>query len=163
MKKTIVFLALVALNACSDQTAETAALKSRVDALEKQLADTYKPGFGEFMSGIQAHHAKLWFAGLNRNWKLADFEVHEIMETLDDLQKYQSERKETELLPSLNPALENVNAAVQKQDLAAFQSGYELLTEACNNCHRNVHYEFNQVKTPDQPPFGNQVFAPPAQ
>lgn len=151
------------MNACRDHTAETAALKSRVDTLEKQLADTYKPGFGEFMSGIQTHHAKLWFAGLNRNWKLADFEVHEIMETLDDLRKYQSERKETELLPSLNPALENVNAAIQKQDPAAFQSGYQLLTEACNNCHRDVHYEFNQVKTPDQPPFGNQVFTPPPQ
>ncbi len=166
MKKTLVLLAMaiaVALNACRDQSAETAALKSRVDTLEKQLADTYKPGFGEFMSGIQVHHAKLWFAGLNRNWKLADFEVHEIMEALDDLQKYQPERKETELIPSLNPALEGVNAAIQKQDLTAFQSGYQLLTEACNNCHRDVHYEFNQVKTPDQPPFSNQVFAPPAQ
>ena len=35
------------------------------------------PGFEEFMSNIQAHHAKLWFAGQNHNWKLADFEIHE--------------------------------------------------------------------------------------
>jgi hypothetical protein len=25
------------------------------------------------MSGIQVHHAKLWFAGDARNWKLAEF------------------------------------------------------------------------------------------
>lgn len=162
MKKSLVFLALaafLAMSACGgDQTAEVKALQSRVADLEKQLADTYKPGFGEFMSGIQVHHAKLWFAGLNQNWDLADFEVHEIMEALENIQKYQTERKETALIPSLDPALKTMNDAIQKQDLAAFKSSYELLTTACNNCHRDVHYEFNQVKTPDQPPFSNQAF-----
>jgi len=46
------------------------------------------------MSGVQAHHSKLWSAGQNQNWKLADFEIHEIMEAIDNIQKYQSERKE---------------------------------------------------------------------
>lgn len=146
------------MNACQNQTVEVAALKSRVGDLEKQLAETYKPGFGEFMSGIQVHHAKLWFAGLNQNWQLADFEEHEIQEALEDLQKYQSEREETRLIPTLNPAMEGLNDAIKKRDVASFKSSYTSLTEACNNCHRNVHYEFNMVKIPDQPPFSNQVF-----
>lgn len=161
MKKiSVLFIVamIIALNACQNQTSEVTELKSRVDSLEKQLADTYKPGFGEFMSGIQVHHAKLWFAGLNQNWKLADFEVHEISEALEDLQKYQAEREETRLIPTLNPAIESVNEAIKKQDVASFKSGFISLTEACNNCHRNVNYEFNIVKIPDGPPFSNQIF-----
>ncbi|HRI61228.1 MAG TPA: hypothetical protein PK228_15920 [Saprospiraceae bacterium] len=161
MKKVLVSLIMAAtmtMNACQDQNAEVTALKSRVDDLEKQLAETYKPGFGEFMSGIQVHHAKLWFAGLNQNWKLADFEVHEIMEALEDLQKYQSGRTETRLIPTLNPAIEGVNEAIKKQDVISFKSSYMSLTEACNNCHRDVNYEFNMVKIPDRPPFSNQIF-----
>mgnify|MGYP001792296011 CR=1 FL=1 len=42
-------------------------LQQKVDSLQQQLAKTYKPGFGEFMSGIQIHHAKLWFDGKNQN------------------------------------------------------------------------------------------------
>lgn len=162
MKKIPVCLTLIAitfLNACQDQNGgETQALKARIDSLEKQLADTYKPGFGEFMSGIQVHHAKLWFAGLNQNWELADFEVHEMMEGLENIRKYQPERKESEKIPTLNPAIEGVNAAIQKKDAAAFKSSYDALTTACNDCHRSVNYGFNLVKTPERPPFDNQVF-----
>jgi hypothetical protein len=68
---------------CKQPGNSTAALQSRIDSLEKKIAATYKPGFGEFMSSIQIHHAKLWFAGKNQNWELADFEMHEIGETID--------------------------------------------------------------------------------
>lgn len=146
------------LNACQDQSAEVTALKNRVDSLEKQLAGSYKPGFGEFMTGIQAHHAKLWFAGLDQNWKLADFEIHEIIEALENVQKFQSEREESKLIPTLNPALEALSDAVGKQDPGLFKTNYEALTATCNNCHRNVNYGFNLVKTPDTPPFSNQIF-----
>ena len=69
-------------------------LQRRIDSLETKLADMYKPGFGEFMSSIQAHHSKPWFAGQNENWKLADFEVHEIMEAIENMRNSkQNERK----------------------------------------------------------------------
>ena len=158
MKKIILlFACLYGLAACNDH-AENKKLESRIDSLEKKLTDTYKPGFGEFMSGIQVHHAKLWFAGINNNWELADFEVHEIMEALEDLQKFQSERKEAKALPMLNPALDSVNAAIQQKDPARFKSSYILLTATCNNCHKAVDYSFNEVKIPESPPFSNQVF-----
>ncbi|HEU4718945.1 MAG TPA: hypothetical protein VFU15_13970, partial [Bacteroidia bacterium] len=83
---------------CSSPPDKSAALQEQIDSLQKKLDDTYRPGFGEFMSGIQVHHAKLWFAGKEQNWKLADFELHEIMETVDDLKKYQSERRESDKL-----------------------------------------------------------------
>ncbi len=144
--------------ACNQQTDNTKFLQIRIDSLENRLADTYKPGFGEFMSGIQAHHSKLWFAGQNKNWKLADFEVHEIMEALENIEKFQTERKESQILAMINPALDSINYAIQKKNSALFISSYTFLTNTCNNCHRAANFEFNVVKIPDSQPYSNQDF-----
>lgn len=133
-------------------------LQKRIDSLEKNLAGTYKPGFGEFMSSVQVHHAKLWFAGQNKNWKLADFEVHEIMEALTNIKKYQTERKESQLVDMLDSSLYNVNNAIQKQNSELFKNSFVLLTNSCNNCHKETNFDFNIVKIPDTEPFSNQVF-----
>ncbi|MBL0183123.1 MAG: hypothetical protein IPP96_12825 [Chitinophagaceae bacterium] len=110
------------------------------------------------MSSIQVHHAKLWFAGQNQNWKLADFEVHEMTEAFNNIRQYQSERKESEKIEIINPALDSVNAAIQQKDPALFKSGYVFLTNTCNNCHHAVDFEFNVVKIPEIPPVSNQDF-----
>jgi hypothetical protein len=143
---------------CNSAGNETKVLNSRIDSLEKKLANTYKPGLGEFMSAIQVHHAKLWFAGLNENWELADFEVHEIAENLEAIKEYQTERPEVRSLSILEPAIDSVKAAIEKKKLPDFKSSYILLTNSCNECHKAVNYSFNEVKVPDAPPFSNQVF-----
>ena len=80
MKYAIGFILLLALAACNQQGGNTQQLQAQIDSLQHKLDSTYKPGFGEFMSSIQVHHNKLWFAGTNNNWKLADFEITEIKE-----------------------------------------------------------------------------------
>src|SRR5437867_4302856 len=136
MKQIIFLITIAGLFGCNQQTGNTQVLQSRIDSLESKLADTYKPGFGDFMGSVQVHHNKLWFAGQNKNWKLADFEVHEIMEAVNDMQKYQTERKESQMVGMINPALDSVNAAIQQKNAALFKSSYILLTNTCNNCHR---------------------------
>ena len=42
------------------------------------------------MGGIQTHHAKLWFAGLNNNWKLAEYEIDEIKERFEQAQEIET-------------------------------------------------------------------------
>ena len=153
-----VLLFSIVIIACNQSNKKTKILLARIDSLEKKLAATYKPGFGEFMSGIQVHHAKLWFAGINNNWDLADFEIHEIMEALEDLQKFQPERKEVASLSMLKLAIDSLNAAIQNKNPVQFKSSYILLTNTCNNCHKAVNYSFNEVKIPETPPFSNQVF-----
>jgi hypothetical protein len=143
---------------CSSPAGNTQVLQARIDSLENKLEKTYKPGFGEFMSTIQAHHVKLWYAGINENWKLADFEVHEIMEAIEAIQEFQKERKETQLIGMINPAVANINDAIQQKDTSAFKSSYSLLTSTCNNCHRAAGFAFNVVQIPDNQPFSNQVF-----
>jgi hypothetical protein len=152
------FAIIIVASSCKQQTESTGALQSRIDSLEKKLAATYKPGFGEFMSGIQVHHAKLWFAGKNQNWELADFEMHEIDEALDAIQQYETEREESKKVGMLKPSLDAVKDAIDKKDPALFNSSYLLLTSTCNNCHKAVNFGFNVVKVPETPPFSNQAF-----
>lgn len=158
MKKLLIIIWTLGLVACNQQTENTQLLQNRIDSLETQLAETYKPGFGDFMSSIQTHHSKLWFAGQNENWKLADFEVHEIMESIEAIQKFQTGRKETEMIGMIFPPLDSINNAIQQKNIELFKSSYILLTNTCNKCHQAVDFEFNVVKIPDSSPFSNQDF-----
>ena len=156
MKRYSFFLIpILCLLACKD----TQNMQDQIDDLTVQLANSYKPGFGEFMSNIQVHHAKLWFAGKNQNWTLANFEVGEIEETVEAIQKYQKERKESQTLPILAPAMDSVRTAIRQQDPKMFVRSYTALTNTCNTCHRAVKFEFNVVKIPETPPFSNQDFS----
>ncbi|HLV39030.1 hypothetical protein [Xanthomarina sp.] len=160
MRQIIFMLFTFGLFSCNQQTDNTKILQNRIDSLEIKLADTYKPGFGDFMSSIQAHHLKLWFAGKNENWKLADFEVHELMEAVEDIQKYQAGRKESEMIGIIIPPLDSISKAIKQRNSVLFESSYTLLTNTCNQCHSEVDFEFNVVKIPDSSPFSNQEFKP---
>jgi hypothetical protein len=151
-------LLIFAAIACNQPPDTDRVLQNRVDTLENELAKAYKPGFGEFMTSIQAHHAKLWWAGQNQNWPLADFEVREIMESVADIQQYETERKESQLIGMIDPAIDSVNSAIQQKNPGLFKSSFVLLTTTCNNCHRAVNFEFNVVKIPDASTFSNQDF-----
>ncbi len=159
MKPAIYLCIALGLLSCNQQTNhQVQILQNRVDSLEDKLSETYKPGFGEFMSNIQAHHAKLWFAGQNNNWKLADFEIHEIMEAIENIQKYQTEREESQKIGMIAPALDSVNDAIEQKNNELFKSSYSLLTNTCNSCHRATNFEFNVVKNPSEQTFSNQDF-----
>src|SRR5678815_372778 len=109
MKYISLLISLLMLSACNQQNGDLSKFQAQIDSLQNKLNNTYKPGFGEFMSSIQVHHNKLWFAGQNQNWKLADFEVNEIKETVEAIEKYQTEREESEKIEMLKPALDSVD------------------------------------------------------
>ena len=155
----IVSLALSVI-ACNDQQQPTAHLQSQIDSLQQQLDKTYKPGFGEFMSGIQVHHEKLWFAGINQNWKLADFEINEIKESLEDIQTYCTDRPERKSMAMIDAPIDSISHAIQQKDQSLFKTDFITLTNTCNNCHRATEHAFNVIKIPDTPPFSNQEFKP---
>jgi hypothetical protein len=159
MKISCVFLVFIVFAGCSQNNANQQ-LQTQVDSLQKKLNDTYKPGLGEFMLGIQLHHAKLWFAGTNQNWKLADFEVHEIGETLDDIKKYCTDRPEVKSIGVIDPAINSINEAIKQKDIQSFKKGFIELTTNCNNCHKSNNHEFNVITIPNSLPVVNQDFKP---
>ncbi len=160
MKNITVLIVAFFLFSCNNSSKKISELETKVDSLQYRVNNAYVPGFGEFMSDIQVHHAKLWFAGINQNWPLADFEIKEIKELKDDIVKYETDRPESSMIPMLQPALDSVSQTIQHKNLVDFKESFVYLTNTCNNCHRAARYPFNDVKIPDTPPFTNQVFKP---
>ena len=160
MRIIILSLCICASVACRKPLSREQILQSKIDSLELKIASAYTPGFGEFMTAIQAHHAKLWFAGKNENWKLAAFEMKEIRENLAAIQQYVTDRPETKSLEILDPALERTDRAISQQNAVSFTGSFVNLTNTCNNCHLENNFEFNQVKIPGTNIFSNQEFLP---
>lgn len=143
---------------CNNQTKEIRQLNAKIDTLQKQVGDAYKPGLGEFMLGIQLHHAKLWFAGKNENWPLADFEIHEILESLDDIKAYCQDRPEIKAIGMIDGPLDSLNNAIQQKNTTSFKNSFVLLTNTCNKCHQSTEHAFNIVTIPANLPVVNQDF-----
>ncbi len=161
MMKPIIFLSVITiilLGSCGQQNSDTKKMQQQIDSLQHKLENTFRPGLGEFMSGIQVHHAKLWFAGQAQNWKLAEFEVNEISEALAGIKQYNTGRPEVKSITLIEPAIDSISNAIKQESQVLFNSSYVLLTNTCNNCHRATKHEFNVVKIPDAPPFSNQDF-----
>ena len=159
MKKTVIIFSIsLLIISCGQHFSSNQNLQSQIDSLKTQISSAYKPGLGEFMSGIQVHHEKLWFAGTAENWQLADFEIHEIMEAVDDIKTYAADRPETEKIIMLQPVIDSLNNSIQQKKLSSFKQNFIMLTNTCNNCHTAVNYNFNKIRIPVTPPFSNQVF-----
>ncbi len=160
--KSIIHFIIAAfiLCACNNQQQTIQSLQLQIDSLQKHIHNSYKPGFGEFMSSIQVHHEKLWFAGINQNWKLADFEITEIKESLEDIQIYCTDRPETKSISMIDSPLDSINHAIEQKDLPSFKNSFITLTNTCNNCHRATEHGFNIIRIPTTPPFSNQEFSP---
>jgi hypothetical protein len=149
---------IVGLCACNQSATTNKILQNRIDSLEQKLSNNYTPGFGEFMSGIQVHHAKLWFAGQNQNWELASFEINEIEEALSGIEKYCIDRPETKAITMIYQPLDSLIKAIQNKNQVSFNTNYMVLTNTCNRCHKATNHEFNVITSPGTPPFSNQDF-----
>ena len=156
----VIFLLLAGyLFISCNNASQTEKLENKIDSLQQQLSNGYKPGLGEFMSSIQLHHAKLWFAGINSNWQLADFEIHEMKESIDDIESFCSDRQESKMVKEfLMPAIDSITHAFPKNNVDDFKKGFFFLTTSCNNCHKENSFAFNVVTIPTSLPVSNQEF-----
>lgn len=143
---------------CTSNDTAIKALQQKVDSLQTEINNSYKPGLGDFMISIQLHHQKLWFAGIHENWSLADFEMHEIAEALADIKTYNNDRPEATKVVMLNQPLDDVENAIKEKNITSFRNSFLLLTNTCNACHQAVNFSFNVVKVPDTSSFYNQSF-----
>ena len=145
----------------SDQyRAET---KAKMEGLESRLEDI-KPGLGEIMGVIQQHHAKLYFSGMSENWELADYQLGEIQEGLENAAKFYPKFKEvkapiSQLIPAMmKGGLDGVAAAIKGKNKAEFQKNFQALTASCNRCHQAAEHPFIVIQVPSHTEFTNQRF-----
>ena len=161
MNKLFALLVTGILFGCSQHISTNQTSSAAIDSLAAQVQDMkekYRPGLGEIMGGIQMHHAKLWFAGINNNWKLADYEIKEIKERLAEAAEIETNRPEVKDIPMMYPAIDSVANAIKEQNIQTFKAGFQSLTNACNNCHRAINFQFNVITVPTAPPVTNQDF-----
>jgi hypothetical protein len=152
-----VSIALAAVNARATQ---------HDDEKHTTTVHPYVPGLGDVMSGVQRHHAKLWFAGENANWPLAQYEFDELGESFDDAQTFAPTFKDIPIPVAQSiqlyvvPPKTALEKAIAHKDKAAFAQAYDALSAACNACHQTYKHEFIQIVRPTAPPVTNQSFAP---
>ena len=157
-KVLLIIFSISLLVSCKQDESKITHLENKIEELKQKVDNVYTPGFGDVMGDIQRHHSKLWFSGNNKNWKLAEFEIHEIKENFEGLKKYQECKNETEYIPMVEPVLEALENAIKENDLNQFKENFMLLTKTCNSCHTITNHEFVKIKTPDFQANINQVF-----
>ena len=139
-------------------------LVTAASSATSEPAKPYEPGLVEFMMLVQNHHAKLWLAGNARNWELADYQVDELKELLEDIAKRIPVYKEVpvgKMIEATTMApIDEVEAAIKARDGKAFASAFDKLTAACNSCHEAANRGFIVVQRPAASGFPNQSFAP---
>jgi hypothetical protein len=133
------------------------ALPLAADELSKP-AEGYVPGLGDMMAGVQLRHAKTWYAAKVGNWPLAAYELGQLDGNL---------LKARQLYPDLPPAdaeppTDRVAKAIEAKDEAGFTAAFELMTAACNRCHKAAGRGFIVIRAPTRfSPYSNQVFELP--
>lgn len=148
---------LILLSACNQQQPDQKAIEDLTTKIQ-EIKEKYRPGLGEYMVGIQLHHSKLWYAGINHNWKLANYEIDEIKEAFQNIKEVETNRPEVKTILIIEPALAKLTGAVAQKNEIEFKKSYDLLTNSCNNCHKANQYDFNVIITPTALPVNNQDF-----
>ncbi len=157
MRKWTLVLVLVGAISSIHSSRETA-------AQAPAPTQAYSPGLAEIMIATQIRHAKLWLAGDAGNWALADYQIDELKEGLEDIIKYFPIYKDMPVGKMIEatamPAIADVEAAVKAHDRGKFISAFDKLTAACNTCHQSANRPFIVVQRPTGSVFPNQSFAP---
>jgi cytochrome c556 len=113
----------------------------------------------DIMGATQLRHIKLWHAGAQKNWPLAQYELGQIKESFQDAMTYYPGIPAADMSAMTRPATD-MAAAITAKNGAEFVAGYNHLTAACNACHSAQGYGFIVVKVPSASPFSDQVFPP---
>jgi hypothetical protein len=125
-------------------------------AAAKELA----PGLGEYMSTIQLHAGKLWFAVKASNWELAEYELDELKETMEAAKGLNVEKNGVKISNLLDAVLQTqvaeLDKSIKSKSQTEFLKSYDETLGACNGCHTEAGYKFIHIVRPSAPPVTNQ-------
>jgi len=144
-------------------------LASQSTNLEQRLKklEATAPSPGLFMSAIQVHFAKLYFAGEARNWELAGFERGEILEHLEVVAALRPEERGVSITGIMdafkNTPLVALKDAIEMKDRSLFREAYRESMIMCNACHQATGRPFITITMPTNPPISNQRWELPSE
>ena len=115
---------------------------------------------------IQPRHLKLYYAGQQKNWTLAAFELNELGSALrrigQTIPKYRNISVDPTVASIFAPNVQEMLAAINAKSPQQFNAAYADLTEACNTCHQGLGHPFLVIKVPDGQNYPDQDFRPVA-
>jgi hypothetical protein len=138
------------------------ALQVSMKRMQAEIATTKEltPGLGEFMTTIQVHAGKLWFAAKAANWELAQYELDELKETMEAAKSLNAEKggvKISNVLDSvIKTQIAQLSESIKRQSSSQFQKSYDETLSACNGCHTESGHKFIRIIRPTAPPVTNQ-------
>ena len=148
MKKLAWLIIIILSTSCQPKNKGIEKLQKQVDSLQTELNNVYKPGFGESMDVVHHHYQEIWQAGIDKNWEYAHFELKEMMEAVENIEKFQKDRKEVELLNMLDEPVQHLMLITEQKDEGNFKNAYINLTKTCNACHLQTNYAFIKIEIP---------------
>lgn len=135
-------------------------LRAEVDSLRQQ-----SPGLGEYMTTMQLHAAKLWYAVKESNWDLASYEVGELNETMDAaaaLHVFKNNVNIAGVLESVQQTqILSLKHSLEAKNRKHFSVAYKQTLDACNGCHTSAGYKFISIIPPTREPVANQRWSKP--
>jgi len=123
----------------------------------------YRPGLGDLMTTtVQPRHTKLGFAGREKNWTYAAYELRELEEAFDRLSvqwpQWQRVRIVELVETMIRDPLYDLGLAIKKKNETEYAAAYRKLTEACNACHQAAKRPFVVIQEPKDNMFPDQDF-----
>ena len=120
--------------------------------------ERYVPRLNDMMVATQLRHFKLWFAGIVQNWPLANYELAQIRDVIDDAKRLHPNNADSNMT-MMTPATDDVENAIKTKDSVKFASGFAKLTTACNSCHEAAGFGFIKIREPKLSPLETSPFS----
>ncbi len=132
--------------------------------VEHSSNDLPKPELAVLMGHNLRYVEKLYYAGQNANWPLADFYHHELEEIAEEIVDARIKEDGLDISDFTErmyvPALDKMKTALDSEDVELFGRSYASLVSTCNACHVATNHKFIRILEPEAPSTTNQDFLP---
>jgi hypothetical protein len=149
----IVFFLLFSLLACKQGTNDKVAsndnwLKGshneKFETVAKQLR-----GFDIAMMETGYRYTELYWAGKDKNWEYANYQLAKIKLTIEHGMERRPLRARS-AQPFLQNSIPAMKAAINKKDSSVFNKNFIMFQTACNSCHIAEKVPFIQTGIPEK-------------
>jgi hypothetical protein len=125
----------------------------------------YHPSLADLMTTtVQPRHVKLAFAGREKNWVFAAYELKQMSDAFDRLSlqwpRWRQQRIVELVETIVRDPLFELDFAIKNKDEAKFAEYYGHLTDACNACHQAALQTPVVIQDPKESMFPDQDFRP---
>jgi hypothetical protein len=125
----------------------------------------YRPSLADLMNTtVQPRHVKLAFAGREKNWVFAAYELKQLSDAFDRLSvqwpRWRQQRIVELVETIVRDPLFELDIAIKNKDDAKFAEYYGHLTDACNACHQAALQTPVVIQDPKEAMFPDQDFRP---